>query len=53
MKILQDGIKNSLLKRCPITLLLLSSPRCLGRGYTFVDLEEQIGTVGETHRVFS
>jgi hypothetical protein len=39
-------------KAKPIELLVLGSPRCLGRGWTFDDLEENAGIGEEMFRRF-
>ena len=36
----------------PVSLLLLGSLRCLGRGFTFDDIEEATAISEETHRLF-
>ena len=43
---------NTVLKKNPISLLLLGSLRYIGRGWCFDDLEEATGISEEVHRVF-
>ena len=39
-------------ERSPLALLIMGTLRCLGRGWTFDDLEESAGMSSEVHRIF-